>query len=348
MLVEVKGDQLKDHCFDKENFIKAFGEYAFEEFGKDYTHENVDDFRKEIKKSSSSPFYQYTFKKLFNSKALVNVNLVSSGLADGALTVIKLLKESNVLKISPYFFGCLLNEKVIYTIQESIHSLSNSIEMVKVFSQFQPHERAFRFLQVAMAIQNLHSLGFSHQNIKPENIVSMDAQMTDVRLIDFNYAVKHGAPGRGGTLRYNSPDKLENNFLANFNHDAYAYAITMITLEDFKSELFSLRYPILRANFNEDFITEFKNALHRVRESSGLKELYDLFASRLFDQNNPLNISEVIDKLVEVYEKVAPKDESKDVKLDEQVQAFKSRSKLNSEKISKLKSANESDNGNMI
>lgn len=63
-------------------------------------------------------------------------------------------------------------------------------------------------VQISSALEFIHSHGFVHRDVKPENILLLDSQCSQVKLADFGLAQKRGTLIRfvTGTLPYMSPE----------------------------------------------------------------------------------------------------------------------------------------------
>lgn len=66
-------------------------------------------------------------------------------------------------------------------------------------------------IEIGKSIQALHEQGYSHQDIKPENLMAADEAQTKFKLIDLGYTIEFNKEVRGGTLAYFSYSKLLKN-----------------------------------------------------------------------------------------------------------------------------------------
>lgn len=127
-----------------------------------------------------------------------------------------------------------------------------------------PAER-FELAQVVLrvvgdALRRVHSLGWSHGDIKPENLMVQREPDWSAKLLDWGLASQAGEI-EGGTLRYLPVELLAGNELSPQQADAFALALTLVEVlvpQARKSDPASLPW--------KDVPTEFRDILQPVVE----------------------------------------------------------------------------------
>ena len=266
------------------------------------------------------------------------------------------LKTLKDLKVTPTYHFCFYEYKKFggnsyfryHIVHEEVKTILFSEDMAQKFQSFDLPVKIYKVLQIALAIQQMHTLGITHQNINLETIVSTDAELTDVRLVDFTYAVevgktgfgKIGNPGVRGNNVFYSPDKLKDkSFTATFQQDAYAFAVSIIFLFDFKNT-FELKIKAACPKEVETFTEKCKAAFLekdlKITEDSKVKSLLEYLQERLYGQKEELEIGKMIEELVTVYKATLEGNGSKFAETTKKVEEVENASKTNIEAIGKL------------
>jgi serine/threonine protein kinase len=87
------------------------------------------------------------------------------------------------------------------------------------------------FADVAVAVRQLHELGYAHGDIKPENVI-VDA-VGNMRLIDFGYAKEEiigGDADKCGTFMYAAPELLTRGSFHTHKADVWALGIMLFVM----------------------------------------------------------------------------------------------------------------------
>ena len=302
-----------EECLNQTEFDEEYGNGAFQIFSR------AVDAQKLLKQGTKRSFKNIDFKKIDPKlerlkEALVEVvNPLDNSDIDRINSEIKVLKDVEGFMVAPKFDRCTFEiikkgeelTHFYYIIQEKQYQRLSELEMSTSFFKAEAIRQIFTILQIAFAIQTLHAKGYVHQDIRPENIMSTDAELTHVRLIDFSKAVKVGERGLEGTKLYYSPDKFKENFNASYHHDAYAFALTILFMYDFdysfQTEM-SSKYPSDLKAFPEDCKKLFTDKISKLKnEKYFLKNLLEYLEQHLFNDNTPLDISEMLRQLIEIY-----------------------------------------------
>ena len=234
-----------------------------------------------------------------------------------------------------------------YIIQESVFEPLSFYLMMEIFRVLPPFGKVFKFLQIAIAIQTLHAAEFTHQDIRPENIASTDEALTDLRLIDFGNSVKVGEtvvnnPKVEGKDHFNSPDKFDNQFVAAFHQDTFAFAMTMIALLDVEDVfLNTIKYlcPNTMKSFSSYCQSSIKDGIDALIKKEILEGLLSYLKGLLFIENSALNLSNMILKLADLHNDLIPSSESNLAEKKKAVEDIKKRSEANAEKIRSIQTS---------
>lgn len=87
----------------------------------------------------------------------------------------------------------------------------NMITLERLQSFFLAREKLKRIIKMAEKVDLLHKAGYSHQDIKPDNIMAIDEDKTDFKLIDLGFTVLKGEPSPGQSIGFASFSKLIKN-----------------------------------------------------------------------------------------------------------------------------------------
>ena len=142
--------------------------------------------------------------------------------------------DVNGLRIAPTLFACLETNEYIYVIQELMYNDLDSKEVKETLKSFSRVERLRKYKELAMQYHTLHRQQITHQDIKPANIMAIDENLTEFRIIDFGLSQTVGNIVEGGTCTFNTVDKNKGFPRADYYHDIYAFAISLVILEENK------------------------------------------------------------------------------------------------------------------
>lgn len=228
---------------------------------------------------------------------------------------------------------------IFYIIHEETSKNLLSKEMRDLFKSFSLQKQILKILQIASSLQKIHKEGISHQDFKPVNVVATDDQMTDVRLIDLDFSVKVGEKGIGGTKDYSSPDKFTGEFVATYHQDAFAFAVSILMLFDaeklFMTEIAS-KCREYEESFTQDCRSVYVDKSFKFSEDRNIKDFTDYLQDHFFSEEKPLNLGNMIAKLVETFDKLTQIELDEIKALTEEVHVIREASKANVEIIRKL------------
>lgn len=258
-------------------------------------------------------------------------------------------------KVTPGYQYCIYDvvkdgEKPVvdyYILQETVFEPISFYLMMELFKGLPPFGKAFKFLQIAIAIQTLHAAGFTHQDIRPENIASIDEAMTDLRLIDFGNSAKVGTkvvnnPKVEGKDYFNSPDKFGKEFVATFRQDTFAFAMTMIFLldvEDIFLNAISYLCPSTMKGFTNDCQTSINKGIDALITKGVIAGLLTYLKEHLFSESSALDISDMISKLADLHDALIPSSEKNLVEKKKAVEDIRKKSEANAKKIAGIQAS---------
>ena len=316
MIVTVKAYGKVEHiiivpgCLDKTDFERKYGEKSFESL----------DSRKNkiqlIKEDLKSTFKTVNLDSFSLDKSLVKVVSQYTHLDyEKIASEINLLKEFSELGIIPDYKDCAYKVELIrkeyrvryFIIQEKVDRDVYTFFRERLSRKLKTSEMIYKFLQMAMLIQKLRLLGYTHQDIKPSNFVSTNQKMSDFRLIDLSFAVPHNSPGIGGTRYFSSPDKRSLKFTATFHQDAFAFALTLIKLIDeegvfdktIKKEC--IRHP---DTFSDKCKESFIAGVEALKGKVELKGFFEYLKDHFFNTEDPLDINDMMAVLINCFKKI--------------------------------------------
>ena len=131
------------------------------------------------------------------------------------------------INISAKLFGCFEYESKFFIIQERLYKDLQSFEIRQKMLNLESFDRLRIYKKLAENFQIVHDFRFSHQDIKLSNIMTLDENLTEFRIIDFELSKMFDEPISGGTFEFEAPEKFSENTLASAYHDIYAFAMTV-------------------------------------------------------------------------------------------------------------------------
>ena len=192
-----------------------------------------------------------------------------------------------------------------YIIYENLYQSLDSAAMKAKFQSFDLPVKIFKVLQIANLIERLHAKGIVHLNINLASIVSIDAEMSDFRLVDFHNAVEVREKCRfANTIFYPFYNLKDKIYYADFDQDAHAFAVIIMYLFD---ENHNFENKIKRnCNKSQVEISEECNKVYKdknmiISTNKNLNDLLSKLKSDFFHNNYAFDISSIIKDLIRVY-----------------------------------------------
>ena len=148
----------------------------------------------------------------------------------------------------PQFYGCTLdvtNESdgpgKYMVLQETLETdFKKPATCIKFLNKFTPIERIKKYRDLAMGLVKMHSLNISHEDLKPENIMTNDKNFSNFKIIDMGMVCSTSEQVIGGSPLFNSPEKISNrNARCNPKHDIWALGLTIASIEGNMDYIFS-------------------------------------------------------------------------------------------------------------
>ena len=356
MLVEIGSagavTKVASNCSTQKDFEDMYGHQAFQILSQAANPQEL------LKQKTRRSFIKTNINTQFIKEVLVEVfNPLDDSEVNQIESEINVLKDVESLKIAPKFYACtfeIINKGeesayFYYIIQENL--IDNMLEpyVLGILLDREPIGQILIFLRIAFVIQTLHAKGYVHQDIRPENIMSTNDNISEVRLIDFSKAVKVGERGLEGTKYYYSPDKFKENFNASYHHDAYAFALTILFMYDFdysfQTEM-SSKYPSDLKAFPEDCKKLFTDKISKLKNEKYLSsDILKYIEPHLFDKNNPLDISDMNTELIKIYRTLVVGEGKKYILYTKLVDFFE---KSNQEKLVAINSIKNASKKNIL
>lgn len=167
-------------------------------------------------------------KKLDQTKGMTWIAIKRMSLDQ---TSIQELFISEVFSVSPYgvkFYGCEYNENEIYIAQELMVEPMDKYAFREKFANMKKSEKMNLMIEMFKAVKSLHDMGFTHNDIKPGNIMLNEKGVP--KLIDFGMVVRIGGiEAPGGTDYFMSEDRIGSK-TSSPDWDVYAMFVTVAAL----------------------------------------------------------------------------------------------------------------------
>ena len=116
------------------------------------------------------------------------------------------------------------------------------------------------FSQIAYCLNQFHENGVIHGDIKGENMLVMNSQLLDVKIIDLSDVTGFGNEIKSGTTKYGDREFLQckgdlkvngewvRKYIANPARDMYAFGMTIFYLEELRSDLAATTFNDFKEN----------------------------------------------------------------------------------------------------
>lgn len=211
----------------------------------------------------------------------------SSFIALAQAREISFIKKMEQFNGSMKFIGCLETNKSLYYITEKLYKDLIDPDVLLTHKKKDPLTRVKLYSQLVRKFKEMHSLGITHQDIKPANLMVKDRSANDFRIIDFGMGVKENDYVLGGTPLFNSPDKIIDGKYAKKYYDVYALALTIAVLESTSKTIFSGVTPScvnkrMTSTCFVALLTNIKNAFVK----HGMKSFLPIILDALDEKNN--------------------------------------------------------------
>ena len=312
-------------CLNEEDFEKEYGQKMYKKLS--YDKYKIQDIKKDSDRSfrvvnfNIDTKVENTFKfkwMKFEVSLVEQVDQVDDTDYESVALEVALLQNLTENGITPKFKTCAYEIREFdgvyraryYIVLEKVDHNAYYFFKKRLSKNYTMADRIYKFLQMAMLIQKLHLLGYTHQDIKPFNFVSTDEKMLDFRLIDLSVVARDKSPGIGGTRYYFSPDKHDDKFTATFQQDAFAFALTLIKLID-EEGVFDktineecIRHP---ETFSDKCKESFIAGVEALKSKVELVTFFEYLKDHFFDEASPLNINDMMADLIKCYTQIDSK-----------------------------------------
>lgn len=114
---------------------------------------------------------------------------------------------------------------------EDLEDEPSAAKLVHTFRiQFCPLKKLGVLLQLARALESIHARNVVHSDLKPANIMTVDKQMKELKLVDFGLSNQAGMKQIGGTALF-APPEFQTSSLLQPSFDVYSFGVTVGALE---------------------------------------------------------------------------------------------------------------------
>lgn len=191
------------------------------------------------------------------------------------LEVLSLFNHENIIKVFEAFRIKVGSEEYYVTIMEYCPK-GNFYDIASKFKSFLTQENLYRiFYQILIAVRYVHSLGFSHGDIKPENIL-FDEDF-NVKLCDFGFSksISESTEGKKkGTINFAAPELFCTDPYDILLSDIWSIGITFYQMKYRKfpyNESEAIPYQIVKGKLNLDPNDEFQKFISKFTQGDPQK-----------------------------------------------------------------------------
>lgn len=218
------------------------------------------------------------------------------------------------LQVAPELYACLETNTHIYIVQELMYNDLDAKDVMITLRKYPRVERLRKYKDLAMQYHVLHQLGITHQDIKPANIMAIDKDVTELRIIDFGLSQFVGKYVEGGSLTFNSPDKNKGIPKAQYRHDIYALAISLVILEEQKGYILPDLPKDCYDEYNKKRTCESEQAdlVKETLKHSEIPELETIILKAINKSKYYTSMESLADDLEDLAQRLAIKDQIKE------------------------------------
>ena len=176
-------------------------------------------------------------------------------------------------------YWCVETPTYLYLIMESMKVDLIAATSLATFQFLDLQTRLQKFTYIARLYEKMHKFGYSHEDLKPDNIMATNSDLKDFRIIDFGLSGKICDRPIGGTPIYNRPNKfsiLEGSKITHLN-DIYGLALTFMVMESNEAKIFAgISNSCLTARFDSNCKKNLFNNINSVISSRDLLCIKDI------------------------------------------------------------------------
>lgn len=295
----VRSDALSKECKSERSFTQAYDAQTLNDVLNPSTRENF------LGAGSFGEVKQAFLDKIVQNDVAVKMITIGTRKSeiDGIKEEINYLKKLGGKDVTPYFYDCLESDGKVYIIQQMLYQSLLTPEMISKFQSFRPSKRIFKFLQIAIKLKDFHADGDTHQDLKPDNIMSIDDDMSDFRIVDLGMATDVLGKVKGGTPLFNSPDKINGDSRPSCYQDVFAFAMTMVVMEMSSYEFFDDVPDKCFRKFSEEckdqYVAKLKQLGSKTKENN--LSLLFMYLSKVILSKETLILIDLIEEMTEIY-----------------------------------------------
>lgn len=194
-------------------------------------------------------------------------------------TELQLLKEMNGKKSTVELFGCAAIGKYLYILQEKMYKDFESATQLVNYKAMNVEKRMSIFVKILQKFSILHKMKIIHEDVKPENFMSLDKEITDVRIIDLGLSSRLNTPVYGGSPVFNCKEKVGTlPDKADPRHDIYALGLSFAVMETSFNDIFGgISASCFKSYMSSTCYQSLKAKLQRGLVRTGMADFLDIF-----------------------------------------------------------------------
>ena len=234
--------------------------------------------QKKIEKALNDKLESYQMAEidLPNNNSFIIKKILVEDIDPYALYIYDIFKESPYI---PNLLVCTEYLGYLYIFNEKLYKNFSDDDGREEFLQKNLTERIDTYLEMSRGIKALHKKKMVHNDITPENIMSIDENFNKIKLIDYQFTNEVGDNCKGGTPLTNSPEKNWGKTKSELSIDVYAFGMTIVWIEMGMANLYEIGYL--------NFFNNYELANHTII-MKGIKDFFE--QTKLYKIEVPGNI----------------------------------------------------------
>lgn len=186
------------------------------------------------------------------------------------------------------YHGCIEDEDTVNLIQEPLYMDFSEEELLKTYRRLSPIDRAKILKQIVEKFAMFHQAGIVHCDIKPANIMSVDEDLTDFRIIDLGMAVPKGEESRKGSPIFSNAERIGKAEEVSETTDIYSLAVSFVTMERPFKEVFLNSPPdCYKSKYTDWCYRSYRERFTKALTGRGLDDLLPvILKAAAYSKNN--------------------------------------------------------------
>ncbi len=194
-----------------------------------HTQESLEEIIRDKQPKASGAFGKVYIHSFGGKELAIKV----SNISDNNINEINLLWKFQHYKVFPTIFACEISNSKLFSIQELLYEDLIKQDSKRIIREKNFYQHLDWYSDLFFALEKLHEKNIIHRDVKPENIMFVDRDGENIKLIDLGVSSQDSDKINGGTPLY-MPSwlfKLKKEKFNKKGDDIYSSALTILEIE---------------------------------------------------------------------------------------------------------------------